>query len=240
MPTSSTGRANPGSTPCTTAAPSSSAKQRPDPARREQLGDRLRAAVAAHLFVVAEREQHAAPRNEPLADQALDGFEDADHGALVVDCAAAPDEAAVDASLEGRVRPALEILGGHDVQVGREQDRPLLRIRPRPRVEQRIARHDLPCERAMQLRVRSLDPATQGRERLGLEIRGIGRVRDGRDAERSGEPLRHFDGIDRALRSGRRVDLPRWQAQRGECKCREEERERGERGHQELAHDAHG
>lgn len=61
-------------------------------------------------------------RPQPLGESGLDGFQDGQHPALVVDRAATPDELRVHHAREGRMSPPGGIVRGHHVLV-REQDR---------------------------------------------------------------------------------------------------------------------
>ena len=94
-------------------------------ARLEQLGDRQRAAQAADLLVVAHHEIDRLLGLEAAADQQLDGFHLREQVALVVERAAAPDEAVLDLAAEGVDRPGL--LGArrdrHHVLVRHQRDR---------------------------------------------------------------------------------------------------------------------
>ncbi len=122
------------------------------PARLEQRRDAGRAAAAAHFLVVAEGEVDGAPRVGSRGDEMLHGLEDGQQTALVVQRAAAPDEAGGDPSGERRLGPPPFGAGldRHHVLMREQQDGGEARVGAGPAVQQAVAVHFLERERGVE------------------------------------------------------------------------------------------
>ncbi len=183
-PTTAVCPGTPGKTPLHDRAPLVDHRPRPDAARRQGLDGQL-CADAEDLLVVAEGEVDVAGRDEARGDQGLDGFQDGDQRALVVDRAAAVDETVGDPPGERVLRP---VLPGHrhDVVVGHQhQGRP---VGPAaPAVEQGAVAEHLAVQRPVRRRVQLAQPVAEARERAGIDVRGVARGHS-RQGDQLGQP----------------------------------------------------
>ena len=239
MPISASGAATPGTAPGTIAPPSSSADSIGMPRLREQLRDHAARPARRPLprRCRSASEERALGR-EALGEQPLDRLEDGKQARLVVERAAAPDEAVGDHAVEGRMLPLRfgPRLDRHDVLVGEQQQRRQLGIPTLPRVEQAGAPDELRRERRVRARIAAREVAAERRE-----LRARRSPPDPR-ARRCGSAGRRRAGArPRRRRSGATATAARLRPPRGEDRGadpdhREQQQERGEHALADALH----
>jgi hypothetical protein len=109
-------------------------------ARAQQLHNLFRAMLATDLLVGTKGEINRAPRLVPGLEQLLDGLEDRNHGAFVVERAAAINISFADRPGKGRVTPCLFGTGEnrHDIQMRHEDDRRFAAVLSRPLIQKGV------------------------------------------------------------------------------------------------------
>ena len=148
-------------------------------------------------------------RREALGEQRSTASRMREEAALVVERAAAPDEAVGDHALEGRVLPLLGArLDRHHVLVGEQQQRGQRGLATPPGVEQARAADELARERRVHARELRRDRRGRPCEGRGIVLAPV-LVRDGREAQapasrRADGVLVDRGGIRRAAAAGRR------------------------------------
>ena len=165
---------------------------------REQPGDPGRG-LSEGLLVSAEGQVDVARGTEPVREQELDGLQDHQERALVVERASAVHDAVFDPARKRRMRPSVGGVGGHDVIV-RHQDHRIRVACAAPPIQQAALADALPLEARVGARIE----LAEERDEL-LERRGIRRARaDGGDADEPREALGDRRGVRRHQRAAKR------------------------------------
>src|ERR1700747_1910383 len=173
-------------------------------ARHQQVGNPSGTATTAYFFVIAEGQIHGAPGLGARRDQVLDGLEDRNEAAFVVERPTAPDVAGRDRATERRLGP-LPLgprLYRYDVLMGEEDRRCETGVGADPLVEEPIPVDPFELEGRVDLGEGLAEVPLAPLEPARLELRRV-LVGDRLEFERTGEPLRERRRVERLGGDGR-------------------------------------